>query len=624
MRAATGEALTPSGVAAGAAGAAARARSRCAGAAGAAAVEPPVLACMRAMTWPTVTVSPASTSSSVMTPVAGAGSSTSTLSVEISTIVSPSAISWPTSTCHSSSVPSVTDSPAAGVTMSMISPACVAAVGPPSAGAVCVSSADAESTGVPPLESASVGAAAPSGWISASTRADLDGVAVGDVDLHDGSGDRRRDLGVDLVGRDLDERLVGLDAVTLGLVPLQDRALGHRFAHRGQRDLDCRGDCHRGEREIALALTLHSRHRRRWASGFACWTAARRRCRARAARAPAGPSRRTVPRPPRTATATAERIDTTRARSAARISSTIAIQPSPWAESEDHLALRQAGHEPDDQQARVDRRVGEREPLEHGQREARRRAGGSPARRSCRRPVEHPRHPPQHLVGLVGPLRRRRPATRRDRRARGRASTSAPDGTQACPTNITIWWGSSTSASPRTRSGSTDHSSRSSRASVSTGFSSSSTEPPAPSAQRPGHVASHAARRPASQRPSPSRTTHSAATERLASPSTRRSAQRAGWRSRTSSPPSPCWWPTSRAATPSWLGEPRSASAATAASAALVTSGPGANCSSLQRAVTWSVDQGPRARMPGASLIRQRVRAPRGRALIGSRRGTET
>ena len=156
-------------------------------------------------------------------------------------------------------------------------------------------------------------------------------------------------------------------------------------------------------------------------------------------------------------------------------------------EAEDHLALRQAGHEPDHQQARVDRRVREREPLEHGQREARPGCRpGRPARRSCRRPVEHPRHPPQHLVGLVGPLADVGRPPARDRRARASRATSAPDGSQACPTNITIWWGSSTSASPRTRSGSTDHSSRSSRASVSTGFSSSSTEPPAPSAQRPG------------------------------------------------------------------------------------------------------------------------------------------
>src|SRR3712207_8034415 len=41
----------------------------------------------------------------------------------------------------------------------------------------------------------------------------------------------RSDLCVDLVGGDLDESLVGLDAVALLLVPLQDGALGDRLAH---------------------------------------------------------------------------------------------------------------------------------------------------------------------------------------------------------------------------------------------------------------------------------------------------------------------------------------------------------------------------------------------------------
>ena len=178
---------------------------------------------MRAMTWPTVTVSPSAASSSVMTPAAGAGSSTSTLSVEISTIVSPSATLEPTSTCHSSSVPSVTDSPAPGVTMSTISPA-------PSAGGASAAGGGARAAPLPaaPLPDA------PSGQDLREHRADRDRVALGGVDLHDGAGDRRGDLGVDLVGRDLDERLVGLDVVALGLVPLEDGALGHRLAHRRQ------------------------------------------------------------------------------------------------------------------------------------------------------------------------------------------------------------------------------------------------------------------------------------------------------------------------------------------------------------------------------------------------------
>ncbi len=73
---------------------------------------------IRAMTWPTVTVSPASASSSVIVPGPGAGTSASTLSVEISTIVS-SASTWsPGCLAHSRIVPSETDSPIAGIVIS--------------------------------------------------------------------------------------------------------------------------------------------------------------------------------------------------------------------------------------------------------------------------------------------------------------------------------------------------------------------------------------------------------------------------------------------------------------------------------------------------------------------------
>ena len=73
---------------------------------------------MRPMTCPTVTVSPAGARTSVRVPLAGAGSSTSTLSVEISTTVSSARTGSPGCLCHSRIVPSVTDSPAVGVTMS--------------------------------------------------------------------------------------------------------------------------------------------------------------------------------------------------------------------------------------------------------------------------------------------------------------------------------------------------------------------------------------------------------------------------------------------------------------------------------------------------------------------------
>ena len=94
-------------------------RLRLGGIVGCTAFTAPAPADMRAITWPTVTVSPSATSSSVIVPAAGAGSSTSTLSVEISTTVSPALTLSPTCTVHSRIVPSVTDSPAAGVTMSI-------------------------------------------------------------------------------------------------------------------------------------------------------------------------------------------------------------------------------------------------------------------------------------------------------------------------------------------------------------------------------------------------------------------------------------------------------------------------------------------------------------------------
>ena len=101
------------------------------------------------------------------------------------------------------------------------------------------------------------------------------------------------------------------------------------------------------------------------------------------------------------------------------------------------------------------------------------------------------------------------------------------------------WWGRRTSASPRTRSGATDHSS-SQLADERLRPGSRRGRPrrrrPAPSG-RPRTTAT-AARRPASQRPSASRVTHSAATPCEASPSTSRSAQRAGCSSRTRPPSS--------------------------------------------------------------------------------------
>ena len=68
--------------------------------------------------------------------------------------------------------------------------------------------------------------------------ADLDGLVLLGEDLHQLARRGRGHLGVDLVGRDLDDRLVLVDPVALLLVPGEHRALGHRLAHLGHRDLN--------------------------------------------------------------------------------------------------------------------------------------------------------------------------------------------------------------------------------------------------------------------------------------------------------------------------------------------------------------------------------------------------
>ena len=88
--------------------------------------------------------------------------------------------------------------------------------------------------------------------------ADGDGVPGLGEDLPHHARGGRGDLGVDLVGGDLDDRLVVLHLVAGLLGPLEDDALGDRLAHRGHRDLD------------GLALALGGlRPRPRWACGAA-------------------------------------------------------------------------------------------------------------------------------------------------------------------------------------------------------------------------------------------------------------------------------------------------------------------------------------------------------------------
>ena len=221
------------------------------------------------------------------------------------------------------------------------------------------------------------------------------------------------------------------------------------------------------------------------------------------------------------------------------------------------------------------------------------RAAAIDAERRARAIREQRGHSPHRLVASPG-----QPPTSAGHHVCASCSSSgtasAPDASHAIPTTKTSPFGVSASASTDSSTGATDHSSWSSRTIASTGCSPTSTAPAAPSVQRPVHDASQGARRPASQRPSASRTTHRTETLRVAALPTSRSDQRAGCKS-SRRPSSRCSKPTSRAASPSWLGEPRSRSAASAASAAAVSAASGSNGSSIHAAVTCCGDQGPRA-----------------------------
>ena len=183
----------------------------------------------------------------------------STLSVEISTTVSPSLTVSPTLTAHSRIVPSVTDSPPVGVTMSIAlagqSRRSAAASRPRwrrPPGSRC------RPEGRPGRRAALAGRIADAGgrrrdrrsrrWRSRPAASDRDGVALGGVVLHHHAGDRGGDLGVDLVGGDLDDRLVERDGVALLLVPLEDGAFGDGIAHRRHDNL------HRARASTAIGV----------------------------------------------------------------------------------------------------------------------------------------------------------------------------------------------------------------------------------------------------------------------------------------------------------------------------------------------------------------------------------
>ena len=261
--------------------------------------DPARLAMISARGAPTFTSSSTSTRSLVTVPLAGAGTSASTLSVETSTTVSPSEISSPSDTCHSSTVPSVTDSPISGITIcrapsSVVSPALTEAsslvagrirlsvrvahvrsprphrlhlllrLAPSRRGRVSLSRRSSS----PPAE-------APLGPGSSSARAapTLTSSSTSTRSLRDRAAGRRRDLGVDLVGRDLDHGLALLDHLPLGDVPLEHGALGHRLAHLRHLDLDVAlaiphlSLCHAlrprnriARAEAAISATLAGRH----------------------------------------------------------------------------------------------------------------------------------------------------------------------------------------------------------------------------------------------------------------------------------------------------------------------------------------------------------------------------
>ena len=72
--------------------------------------------------------------------------------------------------------------------------------------------------------------------------ADLYGLALLDQDLLQLPGGGRGDLGIDLVGRDLNEELVLAYLFTLLLEPFSDRPLDDRFAELRHLDLGCHTD----------------------------------------------------------------------------------------------------------------------------------------------------------------------------------------------------------------------------------------------------------------------------------------------------------------------------------------------------------------------------------------------
>ena len=205
-------------------------------------------------------------------PATGEGISVSTLSVETSSRGSSTATSSPSCFSHRVTVPSVTDSPSAGIFTVVPSPD-----PPPSPDAVGAGSAAGCSccsgsacglrglglrlgrllatlvaglrhrvavglvgdlvarAGALRVGLLATGVATRRGRAVTDDRevgADRNRVVLLDEDLLQRAGHRRGDLGVDLVGRDLEQRLVDLDAVTDPLEPARHGPFGDGLAER--------------------------------------------------------------------------------------------------------------------------------------------------------------------------------------------------------------------------------------------------------------------------------------------------------------------------------------------------------------------------------------------------------
>ena len=109
---------------------------------------------------------------------------------------------------------------------------------------------------------------------------DRDRVALGDEDLGDGAGRGRGQLEVDLVGGDLDDRVVGLDRLADLGVPFEDRPLADRLAGGGGDDVhDARVPAPAARRRRRRAARRRRRCRRSRALLCGCRRRVRRRSR---------------------------------------------------------------------------------------------------------------------------------------------------------------------------------------------------------------------------------------------------------------------------------------------------------------------------------------------------------